>query len=256
LVDLHTHILHGADDGSKSLEMSMNLLEEAEKAGFNKVILTSHYMEGYFSVDVAERQKTIAEIDNTKTVGVDLYIGNEIFLSNNLIKLLRENKAVSLNNSKYILIELPFNNKPLNLMNVVYQIQSKDFVPILAHPERYSYFYKTPEIYEELVEKGLLLQVNFGSFGGQYGRRAKLMAEKLLHANLVHFIATDAHRPETIYPEIPDLIRYLKTLVGERKVEQLTTVNPELVLQNKDIEIEEFDHMKWNIFEKMKINRH
>ena len=256
MVDLHTHILHGADDGSNSLEMSMNILEEAEQAGFDKVILTSHYMEGYFTVDVAERQKTIAEIDNTKTVGVDLYIGNEIFLSNNLIKLLRENKAISLNNSKYILIELPFNNKPLNLMDVVYQIQSKDFVPILAHPERYSYFYRTPEIYEELVEKGLLLQANFGSFGGQYGRRAKLMAEKLLQANLIHFIATDVHRPGTIYPEIPGLIRHLNTLVGERKVEQLTTVNPELVLQNKDIEIEEFDHMKWNIFEKMKINKH
>ena len=256
MIDLHTHILYGADDGAKTLKMSMDLLEEAERVGFTKIILTSHYIEGYFTTDVETRQKTIAEIDNTKNVDIELYIGNEVFLSEDLMQLLEDKKVVTLNNTKYVLFELPFNNRPINLMDIIFRLQSKNFVPILAHPERYSYFYKTPDIYEELVEKGVLLQVNFGSFGGQYGRRAKLMAEKLLQANLVHFLATDVHRPDSVYPEIPNLLRNLNRLVGEEKIKQLTTTNPELVLQNKDIEIEEFDHMQWSIIEKIKINRH
>ena len=256
MIDLHTHILYGVDDGAKNLKMSMELLEEAEKAGFTKIVFTSHYIEGYFTVDAETRQRTIAEIDNAKNVDIDLYMGNEVFLGEDLIKLLDDKKVVTLNNTKYVLFELPFNNRPINLMDIIFRLQSKNFVPILAHPERYSYFYKDPDIYEELVDKGVLLQVNFGSLGGQYGRRAKLIAEKLLQANLVHFLATDVHRPDSVYPEIPNLLRYATNLVGEEKVKQLTTTNPELVLQNKDIEIEEFDHMQWSILEKFKINRH
>lgn len=255
MIDIHTHILYGVDDGAKSLNMSVKLLEEAEKAGFTKIIFTSHYMEGYFTVANEERQKILTEIDNTKNTDIDLYLGNEIFLTENLIKLLNENKAVSLNHTKYVLFELPFNNRPINLMEMVFQMQSHHLVPILAHPERYSYLYKTPEIYEELVEKGVLLQLNFGSFGGQYGTRAKIMAEKLLKNNLAHFIATDVHRPETLYPQIPELLKYLNKLVGEEKIEQLTTINPGLIIENKDIEIEEFDSIRWNIFEKLKMNK-
>ena len=209
MIDIHTHILYGVDDGSKTLKMSIEILEEAEKAGFTKIIFTSHYMEGYYTVDSKKRQKVLAEIGNTQNTNIGLYLGNEILLTSNIMELLHEKKAVTLNNTKYVLFELPFNMKPLNLMDVVFQMQSNDLVPILAHPERYSYFYKTPEIYETLVEKGVLLQLNFGSFAEQYGTRAKIMAEKLLKSNLAHFIASDVHRPNTLYPEIPSIVTYL-----------------------------------------------
>lgn len=253
MIDIHTHILYGVDDGAKNLRMSLELLDEAEKVGFDKVILTSHYMENYFTVGPIKRRRVLAEIGNTKTAQVDLYLGNEILLSDNLIKLIKTRKAVTLNKSRYILFELPFNVKPINLMEMIFEMQSNDYVPILAHPERYSYFYKTPKIYEDLVKKGVLLQVNFGSFGGQYGRKVKLMAEKLLKSNLVHFIATDVHRPKSIYPEIPELVEYLNTLIGKDKVYQLTTINPEKVIKNKEIEIEKFISIKWNCIEKKKM---
>lgn len=255
MIDIHTHILYGVDDGAKNLEMSLELIEEAEKFGFSKIIFTSHYMEQYFTVDAQKRQKILTQIDNTKMSNVDLYIGNEVFLTNNIMNLLHEKKIVTLAGSKYVLFELPFNTKPMNFMKMVFQMQSNDLIPVLAHPERYSYFYKTPKIYEELVDKGVLLQVNFGSFGGQYGKRAKLMAEKLLKNNLVHFLATDVHRPNTLYPAIPKLLKRLNELVGKEKVYQLTTTNPELVIENKDIEVEKYTPIKWSFFEKMKINR-
>ena len=121
MIDLHTHILYGADDGAKTLKMSMDLLEEAERVGFTKIILTSHYIEGYFTTDVETRQKTIAEIDNTKNVDIELYIGNEVFLSEDLMQLLEDKKVVTLNNTKYVLFELPFNNRPINLMDIIFK---------------------------------------------------------------------------------------------------------------------------------------
>lgn len=253
LIDIHTHILYGVDDGAQKLIDTIDLLEEAEKVGFTKIILTSHYMEGYFTVNSLKRQEVLKEINHAKTVNIDLYLGNEIFLTNNIVTFLRGKQAVPLNNTRYVLFELPFNIKPIKWMDMIFQMQANHLVPILAHPERYSYFYKTPEVYEELVGKGVLLQLNFGSFGGQYGQRAKFMAEKLLKSNLAHFIATDVHKPGTVYPEIPNLVTYLNKLVGEEKVNQLTTINPELLLEDKKIEIENFSNIKWNLREKLKM---
>lgn len=167
---------------------------------------------------------------------------------------LNNKKIVTLNNSRYVLIELPFNTKPINLMDVVFLMTSNNLVPILAHPERYIYFYKNPEIYEELVRNGVLLQVNFGSFDEQYGRRAKIIAEALLKSNLVHFIATDVHR-EGLYSEIPEIVNYLEKLVGKEKINQLTTINPGLVIEDKEIEVEEYKAIRMNLLEKMKINK-
>ena len=212
-------------------------------------------MEGYFTTDLEDRQKILSEFESNKNSNIELYLGNEIFLTSNLTELLKEKKAIPLNNTKYILFELPFNIKPMNINDMIFEIQSNGLVPILAHPERYSYFYKNPENYEEFVDKGVLLQLNFGSFDGQYGSRAKLMAEKLLKSNLAHFIATDVHRPNTLYPRIPRIIKNLNELVGDEKINKLTNINPNLLLQNKDIEIEKFSHIKWNLFEKMKMNK-
>ena len=253
MIDIHTHILHSVDDGSANLEMTLELLEEAKKAGFTKIILSSHYMEGYFTADLNTRKDIFAQMEAKKTVDTELYLGNEIFLTESLLNLIREQKAITLNNSRYLLFELPFTTEPVYLMEMVYRMQSSGYTPILAHPERYPYLYKNPEVYEELVDKGVLLQTNFGSYGGQYGRRSKLVAEKLLKSNLVHFIATDVHRPDSVYPEIPNLIEDLKKLVGEEKVYQLTTENPEKVLNNQEIEIEDFDPIKYSFFEKRRI---
>lgn len=255
MVDIHTHILFDVDDGAQNVEDTIELLKEAEKVGFTKVICSSHYMEGYFTVDLDDRVSKLNEIKCKDDSNVEVYLGNEIFIIDNIPSLIKDKKAASLNNSKYVLFELPFNIKPLNLMDMIYQLQACNYVPILAHPERYAYFYKTPEIYENLVENGVLLQINYGSLIGQYGKTAKMIAEKLLKANLVYFIATDVHRPQTIYSEVPKIIEYLKELVGEEKANQLTTINPNLVIENKDIEIEKFTSIKYTFFEKMKISK-
>lgn len=216
MVDFHTHILYGVDDGAKTPEDTIKMLKEAREVGFDKIILTSHYMEDYYKSDVLERNKKKMAIETyiqKQNIDLKLYLGNEIFITENLIGLLKSGKICTQNNTGYMLFELPFNIKPINIFDLIFEMQSHKIIPVLAHPERYSYFYSEPEIFYELVQKGVLLQVNFGSFIGEYGRRAKIMAEKLLTCNLVHFLGSDVHKPNSIYKKMSEILDVLTDLV-------------------------------------------
>ena len=257
MIDFHSHILPNIDDGSRSIEETFNLIKEAEKAGFEAVISTSHYMENYYETDVPEREvwvKAICENLQTKNIETNLYLGNEIYFSDNIIELLEQRKASTINNTSYVLFELPLNAEPMNLYDVVYEMLQYKLVPILAHPERYSYVQKDPDLVYDLIEKGVLMQSNYGSIIGQYGEKAQIIVRKFFENNMVHFLGSDVHRPNTIYPKIPQILREIESIIGSEKLEELTTKNPKLLLNNKKIEIEEPTDFKLTLKEKMIIN--
>ena len=126
-------------------------------------------------------------------------------------------------------------------------------MPILAHPERYSFVQKEPELIYDLVEKGVLMQANYGSVIGQYGKKAQMIVLKLLEGNMIHMFGSDVHRQNTIYPRIPQILAELNEIIGEEKLEELTTTNPDLVIHNKKIEIETPQMMTLSFKEKMMI---
>ena len=166
MIDIHSHILPNIDDGSRSVEETFNLIKEAEEAGFEAIISTSHYIEGYYETDAPEREVWVNVIyDKLKlqNINIKLYLGNEIYISENIIKLLEDGKASTINDTSYVLFEMPLNSEPLNLYNVIYEMQQNKIVPILAHPERYSFVQKDPELIYDLIKKGVLMQANFGS---------------------------------------------------------------------------------------------
>ena len=139
MIDIHSHILPNIDDGSRSIEETFNLIKEAKNVGFDVIVSTSHYMEGYYETNVPEREvwvNAIYENLQAKNIDVNLYLGNEIYMSENIIKLLEERKASTINDTSYVLFELPLNIEPMNLYDVIYEMQQYKLVPILAHPER------------------------------------------------------------------------------------------------------------------------
>ena len=181
MIDIHTHILPNIDDGSRSIEETFNLIKEAKNVGFDAIVTTSHYMEGYYETNVPEREvwlNAICENMQVKNIDMMLYLGNEIYMSENIIKLLEERKASTINDTSYVLFELPLNVEPFNLYDVIYELQQYKLVPILAHPERYSFVQKEPELIYDLVEKGVLMQANYGSVIGQYGKKAEMTKDK------------------------------------------------------------------------------
>ena len=148
MIDFHTHILPNIDDGSRSIEETFNLIKEAKNVGFEAIISTSHYIEEYYETNAPEREvwiNAIYENLQAKNIDINLYLGNEIYLSENIIKLLEEGKASTINDTSYVLFEMPLNAEPMNLYDVIYEMMQYKLVPILAHPERYSFVKKEHE---------------------------------------------------------------------------------------------------------------
>lgn len=258
MIDFHTHIIPNVDDGSKSMEETVELLKEAEKTGFETVILTSHYMENYYQIDVKERAKIVNSIQSmlqNNTMNINLVLGNEIYFSDKIVSFIENKKACTINNTRYILFELPFNVVPENLYYVIYNMLERGYIPILAHPERYSFIQQNPNILKDFIEKGVLIQSNYGSFIGQYGKKAQIIIKKLLKNGMVHFLGTDVHRKNTIYPKIPAIVSSMEKYIGKEKLDTITKTNPKLVINNQKIEIEEIQEIKLSLIEKIIISK-
>ncbi len=256
MIDFHTHIISNIDDGARNIEETYNLIKEAKNAGFEGIVLSPHYIEKYYETDVLEKNILVKAIsENLKNNGIDinLYIASEIYFSEIIMNLLEEGKASTINNSCYVLFEMPLNVKPLNLYDIIYTLQENKLIPVLAHPERYSFIQKDPQMVYDLVEKGLLMQANYGSFLGMYGKKAKKIVQKLIESDLIHFLGTDVHRQNTIYKYIPKALEILREIVEEDKLEKLTTINPKLALNNKKINIDEPLKVKLSFKERIKM---
>ena len=251
MIDFHTHILPNIDDGSRSIDETFNLIKEAKEAGFEGIVLTSHYIEKYYETNVPERDvwvNAISENLRNKGMDIDVYLGNEIYMSENIMQLLIDGKASTINNSCYVLFEMPLNVEPMNLYDVIYSLQEHKLIPILAHPERYTFVQKEPELITDLIEKGVLMQANYASILGYYGEKAQYIVRKFFEHNMIHFLGSDVHRQNTIYKMIPQAI---EEIVGANKLEELTTINPKLAVNNKRIEIEEPEELTLTWKEKL-----
>ncbi len=254
MIDVHSHILPNIDDGSRSVEETFSLIREAKKVGFEAIISTSHYIQGQYETAVSEREVWISAIcDKLKerNIDINLYLGNEIYLSKNIIKLLEERKASTINNTSYVLFEMSLQTEPSNLYDVIYEMMQYKIVPILAHPERYAFVQQEPELIYDLIQKGVLMQANYGSIIGYYGKIPQMIVKKLLQNNMIHFLGSDVHRRNTIYPRIPKILEELKNLIGEKKLKELTTINPKLLLNNKRIDIAEPNRIELTLKEKI-----
>lgn len=235
MIDFHSHILPGIDDGSKNLEQSIAMVNEAKKVGFTKIISTSHYMENYYECNEKDRRQLLKKVQEN-VQGIELILGNEIYITDNMIELLQNRQASSINGTKYVLFEFPLiATRPMNDKEVIYRLVENGYVPIIAHPERYPFIQENPDYLFELEEMGALFQSNYGSIIGMYGLKAKKTLKILLKNNLVSFFGSDVHRPEQVYNKMPKIIKKLKKIISNEEFEEFTEINPEKVLKNENI---------------------
>ena len=238
MIDIHTHIIPSIDDGSKSVEETFELFKEAAEAGFTDIILTPHYINGYYETNTNIREywvKSLQETLNKLEIPIRVFVGNEIYICENMDELISNNIVSPLNNSKYILFELPMNTNVAYLEKIIFRIINIDKIPILAHPERYSYVQKDISIIEKLRQQGVLFQAKYGSIVGLYGDDTRKTLEKLLKKDLIDFVASDVHIKKSIYTVVDDAKKRLKKIIGNDKLEKLTTYNPQKIILNKDI---------------------
>ena len=154
--DLHSHLLFGIDDGSKSLDESICLLKKMQEQNITDLICTPHYIENSKYVcnnkDKLKKIKKLKEKIRKENININLYLGNELFITPNVVDLINKKEVRTLNNSRYILFEFPMNNIYLNTKEIIKKMISNRYIPILAHPERYPIFQKNPEKIEEYLQ--------------------------------------------------------------------------------------------------------
>lgn len=242
MIDVHCHLLNGVDDGCRDTIESLTNIKLAEEAGFTDIILTPHYIENYYENDSTSTKPQIAELQSKvydNNILVKLHQGNEVYFSENIGEMIENNVVSKLARSRYVLFELPMKTKILNLDNIISQIKAAGCVPILAHPERYTFIQKNPNEVAKIISKGVLIQSNYGSILGQYGKEAQKTIIKMLKNNMIHFLGTDTHRQGYIYGHFYRVEKEYLKYISEEKFMELTTINPRNIIENNSIQIEE-----------------
>ena len=227
MIDIHSHILPFVDDGSESVETSLGLLKKAEDTGVTDIILTPHYKFSY-KKSPEEIKAVFLELENKKkeaNIGVNLYLGNEIHYSKNTRKILSENGVLTLNGTKYVLIEFDYFNQS-DITEAVYGLIRDGFVPIVAHVERYAYVSIADIL--EIKEMGGLIQVNAGSLVGDCRRKIKKLVKKLFKLSLVDFISSDEQASRKNY--FADARAYVTKKFGKEVSDKVFILNAKKII--------------------------
>lgn len=164
-----------------------------------------------------ESVKEFNNILKLNNLDIEVLIGNELYYSEDIIEIIEQKEFYTLNNSKYLLIEFPPIRFPKNIVDIIYEIKIRGYVPILAHVERYKEVQENVNIIYDCIKEGALIQVNSSSIIGKNGKEAERVSEILLNNNMIHFIATDAHSSTRRRPIIRETYDYIVRKYGEQK---------------------------------------
>ncbi len=223
MIDIHTHILPFVDDGSSSIENSLKMLKDLSANGVTDVILTPHYR-GKF---VTEKDVLAEKFDELKKIAKDIpmnmYLGQEIFCNRESMNMLSEGKLLTLNGTKYVLLEFHYYNSS-DIVEFVYVAKTRGFIPIVAHVERYEFLdFKNLEELYEIKELGGLIQVNASSFIKKSDRTYYKRVKKLLRLGIVDFIASDCHDFRPI--RIGEVRKFVERRYGKKIAEKVFDAN-------------------------------
>lgn len=199
MVDLHTHVLPGIDDGCRTLEQSVDLVRAAAADGIRVLAATPH-VRADFPTDAATMQRLVREVRRAvadEGIPVDVLPGGELALDRLELLPLDDLRSFGLGgNPAMLLLEFPYAGWPLDLADRAFQLQTTGITPVLAHPERNAEVQAAPERLAPLVERGVLVQVTAASLEGRLGRSAEKAARALVERELAHLLASDAHTPD------------------------------------------------------------
>ena len=193
--DILSHVLPGIDDGSPNTDVSIALLEAMKGWGIDSIVATPHIAEDSFentpqTIKKAYDKLSVRMLD--MALDMNVKFSAEYRIDNRFRKMLEDDELIIMPNN-YLLIENSFVQPPIDLKNIIYELQLRDIKPILAHPERYGYYQHKKEIYEELFESGCEFQINLLSLAGYYGDREKETALWLVNKGYISFVGTDLH---------------------------------------------------------------
>ena len=220
--DMHSHILPGIDDGSRNLEMSVELVRGMKELGYRKLIATPHVMWDVYknsSDIILHKLAELKEKLEQEKVGIELEAAAEYFLDDHVVGLVKNNVPLLTIGNKRVLVEFSLANPSLELKDIIFQLQMQSYQPIIAHPERYLYLDKHRDFYDEMKDMGCLFQLNALSLAGSYGKTVQELGLYLLKKGYYDLIGTDLHHARHLEAlRTPALGNHLKRLMDTGKI--------------------------------------
>lgn len=239
MLDAHSHVLYDIDDGSRSLEMSLEMLRMAVASGTNHILATPHVnRKGIIpSWDVIQEKVTALQDEADKAeIPITIHTGAEVEINYEALEFLQEGGGpYCLAGTKYILCELTNQSEPRQTGDLLFELTMRGYRPILAHPERYDRIMEQPETIWKWMEKGILTQCNGGSFHGYFGAEVQRRVELLASKQMISLLGSDAHRVEFRHADLREPKEAIGKLPNGEVVLETCRRNGEKLLQKKMI---------------------
>ena len=200
-VDMHSHLIPDVDDGVSSSDQALVCLKQLAEWGIQKVITTPHISRDWYpneSGRLRAEQITLQTLADDNGLGLTVEVAAEYLLDEFFPALLAADDLLTFGTARYLLFELGWAAPPHQVDDVLFQLQTRGYTPVLAHPERYGYYHEDPAPLEHFHEIGCLFQLNWASITGRYGERAQSQARLLLRKGWVDFLGSDLHRPNDL----------------------------------------------------------
>jgi len=235
MVDIHSHILPGVDDGARTLDESLQMLHIAAAAGTTDIVATPH-ANAQFPYDHARIQEAYDSLRSKAHGIVNVHLAADFHLSYvNVVDALSNPQKFTINNHQYLLVELPdfFSLSVVN--DTLQQLLSSRFVPIITHPERNVSLHGHRRDIQSWVDQGVRIQITAQSLTGRFGPDAKHFADQLLKAKLVHFVASDAHDCVDRPPDLSAAYKYISTVRNRAEADALFLHNPAATLYGEPL---------------------
>tara|TARA_Y100000739_G_C20608258_1_gene466966 strand:- start:2624 stop:3358 length:735 start_codon:yes stop_codon:yes gene_type:complete len=214
-VDIHSHILPGIDDGAKDVDESLILISKMKKLGFSKIIGTPHTYKGLYNNTNETIKESYELISNRIDDDISIDYASEYMIDESILGKI-SNKSILTLKGKYVLIEMGFISAPLNLIEIIFELKTNGYIPILAHPERYAFLFHNFKLYHKLKHHGCKFQINLLSVNGYYGKVISKISDRLLKRNLIDFAGSDIHKISQI--------KFMNNRVNINEVEKLKEV--------------------------------
>ncbi|UUC47033.1 tyrosine-protein phosphatase [Flavobacterium cerinum] len=199
-IDIHSHLLFGIDDGAQTVEDTSYLLESCQKLGFSQMITTPHTCSSVWEntrKGIENKLDEVRQLLPEHSTSLNLKAASEYMLDDTFVKLFQNEKLLTLKDN-YVLVEMSYINPPIQLFDILFELQVTGYQPVLAHPERYNFYHNNFEAYNKLKKAGCLFQANLLSTVGYYGEHVTKAVEKLFKNDMIDFTGSDIHHKNHI----------------------------------------------------------
>lgn len=235
MIDLHSHILPGIDDGAPDLDVSLEMARIAVASGVTVLACTPHILPGVFDNSGPQIRRAAEALQrhlDERAIPLRLVTGADAHVVPNMVDGLQTGEILSIADTRYVLVEPPHHVAPPRIEHFFFELLAAGYAPIVTHPERLTWIETRYETLVRLSRAGVWMQVTAGSLTGAFGRRPKYWAERMLSEALVHILASDAHGARRRPPDLAAGRAAAAKWLGEEEAEQLVSVRPRAILEN------------------------